>query len=67
MSSLLFSSLIFFSAVPSPSFGSFCRSFQIPPEATKDDVSAKFVDGVLEVAVKKRPAPPTEDRRIPIE
>jgi len=35
------------------SFGSFTRSFRMPPDAS-DDISAKFRDGVLTVSVQKR-------------
>ena len=34
------------------SFGSFTRSFRMPPDAS-DDINAKFRDGVLTVAVRK--------------
>ncbi len=45
------------------SYGSFCRSFNVPPGTKKSDISANYKDGVLEVTVKK---PPMVEDQAPI-
>jgi len=35
------------------STGSFCRTFRLPPTTTKEDISANYKDGILEVSVNK--------------
>jgi len=37
------------------SYGSFCRSFELPAEVQKDKVKSTFKDGVLEVRMPKSP------------
>jgi HSP20 family protein len=36
-------------------YGAFSRSFTLPQDADADQISAKFDDGVLDVAIAKRP------------
>jgi len=38
------------------SYGAFSRSFSLPQDADADRISAKFKDGVLDVAIKRTPA-----------
>lgn len=48
-------------------FGSFQRSFRLPPDADEAAVKADLKDGVLTVTVpKKAPAAPEGARRVPI-
>jgi HSP20 family protein len=37
------------------SYGTFSRSFTLPQDADPDQISAEFRDGVLDVAITKRP------------
>jgi HSP20 family protein len=41
-------------------FGSFSRSFRLPPDAEEQKVEAKLKDGVLTVSVPKRAESPSE-------
>ena len=47
-------------------FGSFSRSFRLPPDADEGAVQAALKDGVLTVTVPRRLPQPTEARRVPI-
>jgi HSP20 family protein len=48
-------------------FGSFSRSFRLPPDADEAAAAAALKDGVLTVTVPKRaPAAPEGARRVPI-
>lgn len=47
-------------------FGSFQRSFRLPPDADTDGITAAFKDGVLNIRVPKAGATPEESRRINI-
>lgn len=48
-------------------YGSFSRSFRLPPDADEDAVKAEIKDGVLTVVVpKKGPAEAAKAKRIPI-
>lgn len=48
-------------------FGSFARSFRLPPDADEAGVAASLKDGVLTVTVpKKAPSAPEGARRVPI-
>ncbi|MGE5478893.1 MAG: Hsp20/alpha crystallin family protein [Chloroflexota bacterium] len=43
------------------SFGEFVRSFMLPDNVNKDNISAKYTDGVLNIELEKiQPAPPKE-------
>ena len=44
-----------------PRYGSFPRSFRLPPDISEDDISADFKDGVLTLQVPKRG--PTEEKQ----
>jgi HSP20 family protein len=46
------------------SYGSFARSFTLPPTATTEQMKATFVDGVLKVEIPKKEA--TKPRQIAI-
>lgn len=49
-------------------FGSFSRSFRLPPDAEEGAVKASLKDGVLTVTVpKRRPAPAEAAKRVSIE
>ena len=47
-------------------FGSFERSFRLPPNVEADKVSANFKDGVLAIRIPKSGPPPEKARRIKI-
>lgn len=49
------------------SFGSFQRSFRLPETADAEKISAKFDNGVLNIAVPKRPETKAKARRISIQ
>ena len=49
-------------------YGKFNRQVALPPGADADNATARFKDGVLEIDVPVRPAPPTEAKKtIPIQ
>lgn len=48
------------------SFGSFSRSFRLPPDADADKVEADLKDGVLTVSVKKRKEPEASAKPVKI-
>lgn len=48
------------------SYGSFERSFTLPPSADEDKVDATFTDGVLKLKIAKRPAPEKKGRKIEV-
>ena len=47
-------------------YGSFTRSFQLPEGSDKDDVSATYKNGILEVSVALKEPKPAETKRIEI-
>jgi len=47
-------------------YGSFQRSFRLPPDADADKVSASFRNGVLTITVPKLGEPPSGARRIAV-
>ena len=47
-------------------FGSFQRSFRLPPTVDADEITAQFKDGVLNIRVPKLGSPPEKSRRINI-
>ncbi len=47
-------------------WGSFQRSFRLPPDAKPDDVSADFKDGVLAIRVPKSGPAKERARKVPI-
>ena len=48
------------------SFGSFSRSFRLPPDADAEKVEADLKDGVLTVSVKKRKEPEVSAKPVKI-
>lgn len=48
------------------SYGAFRRSFQLPPEADNDKVSADFGNGVLRIVIAKDKNAKTTSKRIPV-
>lgn len=49
------------------SYGSFCRSFQLPAEVQKDKVKSTFKDGVLEVRMPKSREAISKEVKIKVE
>ncbi len=47
-------------------YGTFHRSFRLPPDVTDADITATCKDGVLQLRVPKRGAPKETTRKIPI-
>jgi len=47
-------------------FGSFARSFRLPPDADEDAVEAELADGVLTLVVPKRAEPEPEKKSVKI-
>ncbi|MEL6204072.1 MAG: Hsp20/alpha crystallin family protein [Pseudomonadota bacterium] len=48
-------------------YGSFSRSFRLPPDADGDAVAANLTDGVLTISIPKHaPAPDKSAHRVPI-
>jgi HSP20 family protein len=47
-------------------FGSFQRSFRLPPDADETGVKADLKDGVLTVTIPRKPAGGDQSRRIPV-
>lgn len=47
-------------------YGSFSRSFRLPPEADQDSVRADLKEGVLEISVGKRAPSATKGTEVPI-
>jgi HSP20 family protein len=48
-------------------YGSFQRSFRLPPDINEDDISADFKDGVLTIHVPKRgPAEQKQQKKIEV-
>jgi HSP20 family protein len=49
------------------SYGSFCRSFELPAEVQKDKVKSTFKDGVLEIRMPKSPEAIQKEVKIKVE
>ena len=47
-------------------YGSFSRTFRLPPDADEDKVAADLKNGVLTIRVPKKSAEPPVDRRVKI-
>ncbi len=47
-------------------YGSFSRTFRLPPDADEDQVKADLKNGVLTISVPKKSAEPPADRRVKI-
>ncbi len=47
-------------------YGSFQRTFRLPPDADQDDVTADFSNGVLVVQIAKKGAKQTSTRKIEV-
>ena len=49
------------------SYGSFCRSFELPAEVQKNKVKSTFKDGVLEIRMPKSPEAIQKEVKIKVE
>jgi HSP20 family protein len=47
-------------------FGTFLRSFRLPPDADVDNIAADFRNGILSISVPKLGAAPERSRRIAV-
>ena len=47
-------------------YGSFQRTFRLPPDADGDNIDAEFSDGILSLKIAKKASSQTAEKKIPV-